>query len=140
MAEKPAMAIFTIVAVIAIVGLVLVFSGAGTGGYAGGGDKLYGGGAYIPGGEGTYDRYVKSSTDVPTYTGPRIAGIRHSEPFASESPTTVHQRISPYKTASESTNPCYPGKIARDKRYADYSVQRNGDIVDCTYAHSLDTA
>ena len=139
MAEKgPAMAILSIVAVIAIVGLILVFSGTKSGSFVGAGDKLYGGGAYIPGGQGTYDRYVKAGGDIPTYTGPRVGGIAHGEPFAGDSPTTVHQRIAPFKTASQSTNPCTPGFIAKDRRYADYSVvDIYGDEWDCTYVSSL---
>jgi len=137
--KAPAMAIITIVAVIAIVGLVLVFSGARTGRYTGG-DKLYGGGAYMPGGEGTYDRYVKAGADIPAETGPRVGGIIHADEFASESPYSVHQRVSPYKTASQATNPCNPGFIARDRRYADYSVvDMQGTEWDCTYAASLAT-
>ena len=137
--RAPAMAIITIIAVIAIVGLVLVFSGAKTGTYVGGGDKLYGGGAYIPGGEGTYDRYVKAGADIPTETGPRIGGIRrYNDPYYAKSPATANQRIAPFKTASQSTNPCEPGFIARSPRYNDYTVvDLYGTEWPCTYVSSL---
>jgi len=92
--------ILGIVAICAVVGLVLLFSGA-----------MSGKGIYVfgEGGKGTYSRYVKPSGDVQTYTGPRIGGITHDESYYASSPATANQRVQPYSTASQGTNPCTPG-------------------------------
>ena len=123
------MIILGIVAICAVVGLVLLFAGA-----------ISGRGIYVfgEGGKGTYDRYQKASTDVPTYTGARVKGILHGDPYATSSPATANTRIAPYKTPSQGTNPCTPGFIARSPRYADYyTTDIYGSEWACTYAASL---
>ncbi len=120
--------ILGIVAICAVVGLVLLFSGA-----------IGGKGVYVfgEGGKGTYSRYVKASGDVPTYEGPRISGIQHGDPYAASSPATANQRIAPYKTASQATNPCTPGSVARRADVADYYVtDLQGEEWACTFAFS----
>jgi len=124
--------ILGIVAICAVVGLVLLFSGAISG------RGLYGGGILGDGGKGTYDRYTKASTDVPTYTGARIKGNIHDKSFYANSPATTNTRVAPFATPSQGTNPCTPGFIARRADLADYSVvDRFGKEWACTYAGSL---
>jgi len=121
--------ILGIVAICAVVGLVLLFSGA-----------MSGKGIYVfgEGGKGTYSRYVKPSGDVQTYTGPRIGGITHDESYYASSPATANQRVQPYSTASQGTNPCTPGFKARGANYVDYYVtDMYGKEWGCTYAASL---
>ena len=126
--------ILGIVAICAVVGLVLLFSGAISG------QGLYGGQIYGPGGKGTYDRYTKASTDEPTYTGARIKGNIHGYPYAASSPATTNTRIAPYSTPSQSTNPCTPGFIARRGDYIDYyTTDLQEKEWGCTYAGSLAT-